>query len=151
MKIEASEASIETQIYIDAEPDFVFPYLVEPEKLVRWMGSEALIEPRPGGIYRVRINAADVMRGEYLQVEFPHRVVFSFGWEGENSPLPAGSTTVEVTLEALGGGTLVRLRQSGLPVPMQERQLYGWEHYLGRLKVFAEGEDPGPDPFAQSM
>ena len=151
MKIESSEASVETQIYVDAAPDFVFPYLVEPEKLVRWMGSDVQIDPVPGGIYQVRINAKDVMLGQYLEVNSPHRVVFSFGWDGDQSPLPAGSTTVEVTLEALGGGTLVRLRHTGLPVPLQESQGYGWEHYLGRLKVYAEGGDPGPDPFAQGM
>lgn len=151
MKTEPAEASIETQIYIDAEPKFIFPYLVEPEKLLRWMGSELQVEPRPGGIYRVRINLNDVMRGEYLHVEPPDRVMFSFGWEGDASPLPAGSSTVEIRLEALGGGTLVRLRHSGLPVPMQERQRYGWDHYLSRMKICVEGGNPGPDPFAQGM
>jgi uncharacterized protein YndB with AHSA1/START domain len=72
-------------------------------------------------------------------------VVFTWGWPGEHSPLPPGSSTVEITLIPDGDGTLLRLRHLGLPadqLPLHDR---GWEHYLARLIVAGEGGDPGPD------
>jgi hypothetical protein len=31
---------------------------------------------------------------------------------------------------------------------MRDNHNAGWTRYLGRLKMAAEGKDPGPDPFA---
>ena len=34
---------------IEASPQEVFPYLVQPDLLVRWLGTWADVEPQPGG------------------------------------------------------------------------------------------------------
>jgi len=141
-------AVVERSIHIAAPPESVFPYLTDAEKMALWMGSVVTLDPRPGGIYRVEVNAQNIARGAYLAVDPPRRVVFTFGWEGENSPLPPGSTTVEITLEADGGGTRVRLRHLDLPTPAVEQHTQGWEHYLARLGLAASGGNPGPDPLA---
>lgn len=143
-----TSAIVERSIHIAAPPETVFPYFTEAQKMALWMGSTVNLDPRPGGIYRVQISPHDIARGAYIAVEPPRRVVFTFGWEGENSPLPPGSTTVEITLEAEGAGTLVRLRHLDLPVPAVEQHAQGWEHYLARLGQAAAGGDPGPDPLA---
>lgn len=140
---------VERHIHISAQPETVFPYLTDLDRVVLWMGSTAILDPKPGGIYQVRISAQDVMRGNFLEVDPPNRVSFTFGWEGEGSPVPPGSTTVEITLEAVEGGTLVRLRHSDLPEGQVEQHAMGWEHYFGRLQTVLQGGDPGPDPFAQ--
>lgn len=140
---------VERSVFIAAQPEKIFPYFTDPALMARWMGSTVRLDPRPGGIYQVIINQQDVAQGNFVEIDPPHRVVFTFGWQGAGSPLPPGSSTVEITLEASGGGTLVRLRHMDLPVNMRILQAQGWEHYLGRLGMAAVGEDPGPDPFAE--
>jgi uncharacterized protein YndB with AHSA1/START domain len=137
------------EIYIDAPPEGVFPYLVNGDRYSLWMGLVAELDPRPGGIYRVQPNSSDVLRGEFLVVEPPRRVVFSWGFEGAGHAVPAGSTTVEIELVPQGAGTLLRLTHRGGPPERRERHARGWSHYLARLESIATGRDPGPDPFAR--
>jgi uncharacterized protein YndB with AHSA1/START domain len=134
------------EIAIEAPPHVVFQYFVEPAKLMRWMGEKAELDPRPGGVFAVDIQGL-LVRGQYTTVEPPRRLVFTWGSPG-NPALPAGSTSVEVVLEARGDGTLVRLTHSGLPAAMRPQHAAGWQHYLGRLQLAAAGADPGSDTWA---
>ena len=135
------------EIRIAARPETVFGFFVEPEKMVRWKGLRATMDPRPGGVYRVHISKRDIAAGEYVEVQPYRRVVFTWGWEG--GPMPPGASTVEVTLVPNGEGTLLRLEQPSLPDPEQyQRQGAGWDHYLPRLAAAGAGQDPGPDPWA---
>jgi uncharacterized protein YndB with AHSA1/START domain len=140
-------AQIEREIHIEARPETVFDFFTDPEKACRWMGKTAELDPRPGGIYRVDVTGEDVARGEFTEVEPPHRVVFTWGWERGESPVPAGASTVEVTLEPEGDGTRLTLRHSGLPEESVAPHTHGWEHYLERLRVAAAGGDAGPDSY----
>lgn len=136
---------LELQRRIRARPETVFAYLTDPARFVRWMGVDAEVDARPGGIYRVSVPQGHVARGQFVEVDPPARVVFTWGWEGHDG-VPPGSTRVEITLEPDGGGTLVRLVHTGLPGPEDvglHRQ--GWDRYLDRLVVTAQGGDPGPD------
>jgi uncharacterized protein YndB with AHSA1/START domain len=84
--------------------------------------------------------------GRYLVVDPPRRLVLTWGWEG-NQHLPPGSSTVEITLEPDGEGTIVRLRHTGLPDDeLRQQHREGWVRYLDRLSVAASGGDPGPEP-----
>jgi uncharacterized protein YndB with AHSA1/START domain len=141
---------VEREVRIDAPPEVIFKFFVDPEQLIRWKGVEATLDPRPGGIYRVNVTGADVVRGEYVEVSPYERVVFTWGWEGEGNPVPPGSSTVEITLVPDGAATLVRLRHHGLPGGPEDRHAEGWEHYLARLAGVAAGRDAGPDPWVQS-
>jgi uncharacterized protein YndB with AHSA1/START domain len=139
---------VEKEIRIAAPPDVVFPYLIETEKMILWMGMQAELDPKPGGVYWVNVNGRDKARGKYLEVVPHRRVRFTWGWEGEGSPLPPGTTTVEITLQPDGEGTLLRLRHTGLPKEAQASHAEGWVHYLARLADAGVGRDPGPDSFA---
>jgi uncharacterized protein YndB with AHSA1/START domain len=99
-------------------------------------------------VYRVEINARDVARGEYVEIVPPSRIVFTWGWESADSKVPPGSSTVEVSLIPDGNGTIVRLRHFGLPMDEREIHAGGWEHYLERLELAAQGRAPSPDPWA---
>lgn len=143
-------APIVREIHIDAPPETVFEFLVDPGKLARWKGREASLDPRHGGIYRVNINPRDVVRGEYVVVERPRRVVFTWGWEG-NGDVPPGSTTVEIELTASGDGTRLRLTHRDVPDGALEQHVMGWDHYLPRLATVAAGGDAGIDPFTEQM
>lgn len=141
---------IERSIDIAARPEIVFRLLTDPQYILRWQGLEAEVDARPGGIYRVRMNAlGDTIRGEYLEVTPTSRIVYTWGWEIGDLPVPAGSTTVEITLVPTEVGTHLRLRHSGLPAIEQlvEQHGGGWDHYLSRLAATAEGRPLPVDPW----
>ena len=135
---------------IAARPETVFEFFIDPEKMTRWKGSSASLDPRPGGLYRVNVTGRDVANGKYVEITPHSRVVFTWGWEAEGNPVPPGSSTVEISLTPDGDGTLLRLRHTGLPAEEGETHTQGWAHYLQRLSIAAVGQDPGPDPLASS-
>jgi uncharacterized protein YndB with AHSA1/START domain len=144
-------AAVEREVRIRAQPETIFPFFTDPSLMVRWQGSAVTLDPRPGGVYRVRINDERVARGEYIEVAPPHRLVFSWGWEGQDAVVAPGSSTVEVTLTPDGEHTIVRLQHRDLPSEKSAQSHgAGWEHYLGRLEVVSVGGDPGLDPWAES-
>jgi uncharacterized protein YndB with AHSA1/START domain len=139
--------AIEREMRIDASRETVFEFFTDPAKMVRWKGVTATLDPRPGGLYRVQMNEQAVARGEYVVVDPPNRVVFTWGWEGDDAPTPPGTSTVEVTFTPDGDGTLVRLVHTGLPSPESaEAHGRGWDQYMPRLAIAVAGGDPGEDP-----
>jgi uncharacterized protein YndB with AHSA1/START domain len=68
----------------------VFAFFTDAELYPRWMGREATLDPRPGGIYRCVVHDTATVLGEYVVVEPPRRVVFTWGLEG-GAGVPAGS------------------------------------------------------------
>ena len=133
------------EITIAASPATIFEYLVDPEKMVEWMGTEAMLQPVRGGEFRVLCGGVRPAAGHYLEVVANERVVFTFGWDLPGHPIPAGSTQVEITLRPLGNSTLLRLVHRGLPDDAVDDHIRGWDFYLGRLLQVNEGIDPGPD------
>lgn len=137
-----------SSIHIDASPEEVYEHFVNPQAIVGWMGDYALLDSSPGGAFKVDINGVPV-RGAYLELDPPRRLVISWGHAGSER-LPPGSSTVEVHLTPHEGGTLVEVVHSGLPEPEAEQHAIGWNHFLERLAVRAAGRDPSPDPWAQT-
>jgi uncharacterized protein YndB with AHSA1/START domain len=135
-------------IDIEAPCEFVFDFLVRPGNMTRWIGVYAELDPKVGGIVRIDPNGRDVIRGTVLEILRPTRLVFTWGWERPDSTVPAGSTVVEITLTPVAAGTRLTLVHRRLPDGMRDRHDVGWSHYLGRLKIVAEGREPGPDPYA---
>jgi uncharacterized protein YndB with AHSA1/START domain len=141
--------AVEVEARIAASPETVFDFFVDPDKMIQWMGRSAELDPRPGGGFHCEMNADAVASGEYVAVEPPGRIVFTWGWNGEDSVTKPGSSTVEVLLAADGDGTHLRLIHSELPsAESAERHAHGWRHYLDRLGKSTTGADPGPDEFA---
>jgi uncharacterized protein YndB with AHSA1/START domain len=132
-----------TSIEIEAPIEIVFEHLVRPERMTRWMGRNAKLRPVPGGDFSVDVNGY-LVRGKYVEVEPPRRVVVSWGMAGV-SDLPPGSSWVEFTLTPTTRGTTVNLRHTALPERFAKTHAAGWENYLNRLDVAASGGDPGPD------
>jgi uncharacterized protein YndB with AHSA1/START domain len=146
--VRAETGVLEVEARIEAPPETVFAYFTDAERYRRWMGQDAELDPRPGGLYRVRVNDRQVVRGVYVELDPPQRLVFTWGWEGD-ADLPPGSTAVEVTLVPDGDHTIVRVRHSGFPSDaVAQVHEQGWRHYLQRLSVAGPGGDPGADSFA---
>jgi uncharacterized protein YndB with AHSA1/START domain len=139
---------IEVSVHVAAQPETVFPYFTDPRRYVQWMGSDATLEPVPGGSYRVRMRGGVEAAGEFVEVDPPKRLVFTWGWAHDHA-VPPGTTRVVVTLHAEDGGTRVVLRHHDLTDQEQrDHHRKGWELYLGRLDLRIRGADPGPDPNA---
>jgi uncharacterized protein YndB with AHSA1/START domain len=134
---------IEHEIRIQAPPEVVFSYLTDPAKHPAWMGQSADLDARPGGIYRCVMNEQATVRGTYLSVQRPHRVVFTWGFEG-NQAVPPGSSTVEITLTRDGDATILRLTHTGLPHPTLASHSQGWQGYLDQLATTVKNRTSPP-------
>jgi uncharacterized protein YndB with AHSA1/START domain len=105
---------------------------------------EATLDPRPGGvceqIHEGRDGQPYRMRGEFVEVSPPSRVVFTWGFENEGVDVRPGDSTVEVTLEPRDDGTFLRLVHRDLPESERGEHDAGWAEMLNRLeKALAEG------------
>ncbi|HZD22716.1 MAG TPA: SRPBCC domain-containing protein [Acidimicrobiia bacterium] len=142
---------IEIERRIAARPATIFAYFTDSALYTTWMGVDAVLDARPGGTYRVRVPQGQVALGEFVELDPPHRLTFTWGWEGDDQ-VPPGSSTVTVTLVPDGDGTILRLTHDGLPKESMSLHLQGWEHYLKRLTASATRADPGTDsPKSTSM
>jgi uncharacterized protein YndB with AHSA1/START domain len=141
-------AAIERELTIAASPETVWELLVDPDKATSWMGLQSWSEPRPGGLYRVEVIPGQVARGEFVELDAPNRLVFTWGWENEANGVPPGSSRIEFELSADGDGTRLRFTHSGLPTSESGRShRHGWDHYFDRLVTVGGGGDPGRDPW----
>jgi uncharacterized protein YndB with AHSA1/START domain len=118
-------------IHIDAPPERVFPYFTDAGALCAWMAERATLEPAPGGAFSAEVRGVRV-RGSFLAVQPPHRIVFSWGHEGSDV-LPPGASTVEVRLTATRGGTDVVIEHRDLPDAHAPGHARGWRMFLARL------------------
>jgi uncharacterized protein YndB with AHSA1/START domain len=131
-------ADYATAIDIHATPDEVFEYLVTANGLTAWMGQHAVVEPVAGGAFQVDISGAAI-RGEFLEVVRPHRVVVSWGLAGSDE-FPPGRSRVTFTLTETADGTRVDLLHSDLPELRVAGHVDGWAHFLPRLASISQGD-----------
>lgn len=136
-------AEFRDSVDIAAPPETVFEYLTTDDGMTAWMGQYADLEPKPGGRFAVSI-AGNPVRGEFLHVEPPNRVVVSWGFAGSDD-LPAGASTVEFRLTRTGGGTRLDLCHSDLPDTEVRGHADGWANFLPRLAVVGAGGEAGQD------
>ena len=62
------DAATDTTVYertlaIDASPETVWEFLIDPEKAKRWMGIDMELDPQSGGIYRCEVIPGHTARG----------------------------------------------------------------------------------------
>ena len=137
---------IEKEIWINAPCDVVFEYLTNAEKMVRWCGAGARLDPIPDGIYDVDMGEAGHIAGRFVEVRRPSLVVQEIDSPpGMNLP----TSRIEFSLSEEAGGTRLRVVHSGLPDPHSAGAMRGLDHHLARLSVVAQGGDAGADAFCQ--
>ena len=142
---------IEREIRIAASMERVWTALTEAKHLGTWFGDAgATIDLRPGGAITLTWEKNGTARGRVERVEPP--TVFSFRWiRGDHEePEPGNHTLVEFTLTPDGGGTVLRMVESGIRgLEMAEAGLreyvrgheHGWTSELGELRAYLEGMD----------
>lgn len=145
--------AVEVQRRVAGSPALAFSYFTDPDKHVLWNGVRAELDPRPGGAYVVHINERTRVRGRYIEVDPPRRIVLSWGWESIDQfpsgtrDIPPESTLVEIAFVPDGDGTIIHLVHRSLETDDAIRlTTQGWAMYLGRIETSVAGGEPGPDP-----
>jgi uncharacterized protein YndB with AHSA1/START domain len=131
---------------VAARPETVFSFFSDGRRWLEWQGVEAEIELKPGGTFRVNVIGDGFASGTFVEVVPNRRVVFTWGWERTGSPVPPGSSIVEIDLIEVTDGTLLRLTHKDLPESERDIHRRGWDNYTARLAAVGEGRQPGPDP-----
>lgn len=137
---DVATSTIEQTIRIEARPETVWEFWTDPARLCEWWGIEAETVLQTGGLFRVVMESGPVMRGEFLELERPRHLKFTFGWEdgAPAGPMGPGSTEVDITLDPAddrdGGATMLTLRHR-LPASHADDHARGWAHYVGDQMV----------------
>ena len=139
-----SERSLRVLRSYDASPEEVFDAWTNPEVLRRWWavhpdGSTPVadVDLRVDGRYRLSMESPSgerhTVQGEYIEIDRPHRLVYSWRWELDAGGLgPASTVTVE--FREIGERTEVVLEHAGLPdSESRDRHAHGWTACLGFL------------------
>jgi uncharacterized protein YndB with AHSA1/START domain len=127
-----------------ASPERVFDAWLQPDKVKAWLGAPAnrmtgvpdeilgvTVDPRVGGRFSFRVRRQGQVLdhvGEYLEIDRPRRLVFTWGVAGYD-----GSSTVAMDFVPDGTGTVVTLACSGVAPAYRERTEMGWTTILGAI------------------
>ena len=135
-------------VHLPVPPDEAFALVTEPERLRRWQTVSAAVDLRAGGSYRWTVTPGHIAAGTFREVEPGRRIVYGWGWEGDQD-LPPDASTVTVTIAPADGGSSVTLEHDGLSEEQAERHAEGWAHFLTRLEDVAATGDAGRDDWAR--
>jgi uncharacterized protein YndB with AHSA1/START domain len=137
--------AIERELILPVPRARVWAALTEPAHLSAWFGTNATIDPRPGGAVTFEWDGSTGPQGRNLgviEVVEPLRH-FVFRWQtlAEDPTVPP--TRVEFTLEDHPQGTRLRLVESGfasLPTHVRrsshDSNTEGWARELGELATY---------------
>ena len=139
--------SFTKSVTLPVSPDEAFALVTQPDRLRRWQTVSAYVDLRAGGAYRWTVAPGQVAVGTFREVDPGKRVVFGFGWEG-NDDLKPDASIVTVTVEPDGDGSKVTLVHEGLDEQQLASHAEGWNHYLERLEKLATTGDAGQDEWA---
>lgn len=122
--------TLRQSIWIGAAPERVWRAISEREELARWFVSDLAGEVRAGADVQFVFDSCNCrMPGRILALDHGRRISFAFG-----------ESRVTIEIEAMDGGTLVRLTDEELPRDPEAvaGQSEGWSAYLCNLKVVIE-------------
>jgi len=133
-------------------PEEVFDAFTDPAKQRIWLSAlgpeegavETTVDLRVGGSWeaRFRPNPQTLVHDvhTYREIDRPHRIVTDLvgGSTIEGQPMPPLESHIVMTFEAIAGGTLVTVEQSGFPAT-ELRDFFAnvaWPDGLARLGAF---------------
>jgi uncharacterized protein YndB with AHSA1/START domain len=132
---------------LDAPPERIFAAWTDPDLLRRWWAAqpdwttpEATTDVRVGGRYRLSMQDAagtvHTVVGEYLEVDPPRRLVYTWQWEPHGDPAVGDDVTVvQIDFVAEGSATRVMLEQRGFEGEAErDKHDHGWRGCLDNLE-----------------
>ena len=150
METDKEYGRIERQIHIEAAPEVVYEVISTPEHLRGWWPDEAELEPAVGGIGTLTFGDsskpdAKVEPLTVVEADPPRRFSFRWGYDQSEGPTPGNSFLVIFDLAPAGGGTLLRMTESGFREQGWEAAVLeeyyrdhvsGWDYFLPRLVTY---------------
>ncbi|MFD8229012.1 SRPBCC domain-containing protein [Streptomyces massasporeus] len=140
---QVSELRVRLRRALDGSCPAVFRKLTDPGELARWWGPDGFTIPsvesdlRPGGAYRIAMRPPEgelfYLVGEFLEVEPPERLVYTFRWE---DPDPEDrETVVALSLHEIDAARSELVVDQGDFASERRRALHeeGWSQGLGKL------------------
>jgi uncharacterized protein YndB with AHSA1/START domain len=110
-------ARVVRTVVLSAAPPRVWEAVSRPDRLSRWLGVDVELDPRPGGQGMARERDGVVRHLVVEDVKPGQRLAFSWwpaGTDGQPLPEP-GASTVEIDLQPVEGGTLLRVTETMVP------------------------------------
>lgn len=140
---QVGELRVRLRRALDGSCPVVFRELTDPRELARWWGPDGFTIPsvesdlRPGGAYRIAMRPPEgelfYLVGEFLQVEPPERLAYTFRWE---DPDPEDrETVVTLSLHDIAPARSELIVEQGDFASERRRALHeeGWSQGLGKL------------------
>jgi uncharacterized protein YndB with AHSA1/START domain len=122
-----------------ASPERVFDAWLDPAKASKFLFTtptgqmvKVEIDPQVGGHFAIvdRRDGEDVAHtGEYLEIDRPRRLVFTFGVPKYSSLM----TTVTIDIVPLESGCELTLTHEGVPPEYEQPNISGWTRILEGL------------------
>jgi uncharacterized protein YndB with AHSA1/START domain len=124
----------------DTDIDDVWSAIADPSRLARWYG-EVEGDLRLGGEFRARLFASGwAGTGRVDACEPPRRLLVTMR-DAEPAPGQPDETTIEVTLAADGGQTIVVLEERGMPLDLLAAYGAGIQVHVEDLAAHLAGRE----------
>lgn len=141
------ERVLELEVVLATPRERVYAALTDPSALAQWWGPAGFTTPgieldlRVGGRYRFDMQPPDGdlfhLAGEFLEVEPPTRLTYTFRWE-EPDPDDV-ETVVTLSLGSRGDATEMALRQGEFATDARlALHRAGWADSLDKLRALLE-------------
>ena len=121
---------LDRSILICATRATVFRYFTDSERFAAWWGPGSRIEGRPGGAVAIRYPNGVTVSGQVLELVGDERIVFTYGYDAPDRPIPPGGSRVTITLEERPQGTLLKLRHELATAAARDAHVAGWRYQL---------------------
>jgi uncharacterized protein YndB with AHSA1/START domain len=130
------------RVDIVAEPDRVWQALTEVAQLRLWCSPAADVRARQGGLFRASVDRVTEFEA-HIDVFEPGKRLRLIYLPAAELPKASSVMVDDFILDAVPGGTIVRLLGSGVPATLEwdtqyRRLRMSWQQALTRLKVFVE-------------
>ena len=95
--------TVRREVVLPVAPERAWELLTDPSELEGWLADEVVLEPEPGGEVCAEWESGERLEGNVLEVDPERRLAFRWG-----------DSHVEWTLDAVAGGTRLRVVERSL-------------------------------------
>lgn len=134
------EFALEREIVIRARRALVFRYFTDSARFARWWGEGSTIDGRVGGKLAIVYPGGTRATGEVLELRPPERIVFTYGYEGEQKLIAPGGSRVTVTLAEDPLGTRLHFLHELADAGARDQHVQGWRYHLAVFANVAANE-----------
>ncbi|MDX2472517.1 MAG: SRPBCC domain-containing protein [Candidatus Krumholzibacteria bacterium] len=139
-----SELSMTMSRHLLASPEAVFDAWITPSSMAQWLSPMTTadvprLDLRVGGEYQIDMHGEGeiyVHTGKYLEIDRPHRLVFTWQSEGTGQQ----ETVVTLEMKAEGDGTAFTLTHERFPnAESRDNHEKGWNAIVAKLEGVLAG------------